>query len=68
MSDEARLSIGSWIYLLSVVTENTKTMAFNASFGFEVYSTEPKAMYDGERYYDEHLMVLDLKGPDHPLQ
>ncbi|MFC3418683.1 GNAT family N-acetyltransferase [Salinicoccus hispanicus] len=46
---------------LSVVTENARAAAFYESFGFEVYGTEPKAMSDGDRYYDEHLMTLDLK-------
>ncbi|GAB3059224.1 GNAT family N-acetyltransferase [Salinicoccus sesuvii] len=46
---------------LSVVTENIRALAFYESFGFEIYGTEPKAMFDGERYYDEHLMSLNLK-------
>ncbi|MCG1010773.1 GNAT family N-acetyltransferase [Salinicoccus sp. ID82-1] len=46
---------------LSVVTENIRAAAFFESFDFKVYGTEPKAMFDGDRYYDEHLMTLDLK-------
>lgn len=66
--DRVRELDGVEVINLSVVTENTRAMTFYASFGFEVYGTEPKAMYDGKRYYDEHLMVLDLKDPGHPSQ
>lgn len=66
--DQVRELDGVEVINLSVVTENTRAMAFYESFGFEVYGTEPKAMYDGKRYYDEHLMVLDLKDSGYPSQ
>lgn len=53
---------GIEIINLAVVKENARAMAFYESFGFERYGTEPKAMFDGELYYDENLMALDLKG------
>lgn len=46
---------------LAVVAENTRAFAFYQSFGFEVFGTEPKAMFDGEKYYDEHKMILHLR-------
>lgn len=45
---------------LSVVAENVRAKAFYEAFGFETYGTEPRAMFDGKKYYDEHKMVLQL--------
>lgn len=45
---------------LAVVTENVRAKAFYEAFGFETYGTEPKAMFDGGKYYDEHKMMLQF--------
>ena len=45
---------------LAVVTENVRAKAFYEAFGFETYGTEPKAMFDGRKYYDEHKMMLQF--------
>lgn len=46
------------IISLMVVSENQRAISFYNSFGFKKYGTEPMAMYDGERFYDEDLMYL----------
>ncbi len=46
---------------LAVVTTNQAAYHLYRSLGFEVYGTEPKALKLGEQYWDEHLMVLDLR-------
>nr|WP_305887630.1 GNAT family protein [Staphylococcus ureilyticus] len=43
---------------LSVLTENQSAIKLYEKLGFQKYGTEPKALYDGKRYYDEDLMVL----------
>jgi ribosomal protein S18 acetylase RimI-like enzyme len=45
---------------LDVVTTNTAAVALYRSLGFEVYGTDPCTLKDGERYWDEYLMLLDL--------
>lgn len=45
---------------LMVLSENTRAKNFYTRLGFVTYGTEPRALYDGERYYDEDLMFLDL--------
>ncbi len=45
---------------LAVVTENPRAKNFYESFGFVTYGTEPRAMFDGDRYYDEHKMKLEF--------
>lgn len=58
--DKAR-EIGSVEQLnLAVVTENVRAKAFYEGFGFETYGTEPRAMFDGRKYYDEHKMMLQF--------
>lgn len=47
---------------LAVVTENVRAKAFYEAFGFKTYGTEPRAMFDGEKYYDEHKMILQFEG------
>ena len=45
---------------LSVLAENQSAINLYEKLGFQRYGTEPKALYDGKRYYDEDLMVLFL--------
>lgn len=47
--------------LLMVLSENERAKQFYTGLGFIKYGTEPRAMYDGQRYYDEDLMFLDLR-------
>lgn len=47
---------------LAVVIENQRAKKFYESFGFETYGTEPKAMFDGEKYFDELKMKLEFEG------
>lgn len=46
---------------LTVVTENERAVQFYLKLGFESYGTEQKALKIGERYYDEMLLVYELK-------
>lgn len=46
---------------LMVMSENTRAIKFYEHFGFIKYGTEPRALYDGFRYYDEDLMYLYLR-------
>ncbi|WP_052255327.1 GNAT family N-acetyltransferase [Salinicoccus sp. YB14-2] len=46
---------------LEVITENQRAKTFYESFGFIIYGTEPRAMFDGDRYYDEHKMKLEFE-------
>jgi len=45
---------------LQVVTENAAARALYERLGFTTYGTEPRALKVGDRYYDEHLMALQL--------
>ena len=45
---------------LSVATTNDRAIRFYQRLGFKRYATEPKALKVGQRYIDEHLMVLFL--------
>ena len=45
---------------LAVVTTNTAARQLYQSLGFEVYGLEPRALKQGEQYWDEELMVLSL--------
>jgi len=45
---------------LAVVTDNVRAKAFYESFGFKTYGTEPRAMFDGKKYYDENKMMLQF--------
>lgn len=46
---------------LQVVATNETAKKLYKSLGFETYGVEPRALKDGDRYYDEELMVLFLK-------
>jgi ribosomal protein S18 acetylase RimI-like enzyme len=46
---------------LDVVTTNTAAVALYQSLGFSAYGTDPRTLKDGERYWDEHLMLFDLR-------
>ena len=45
---------------LGAVTTNTAAVALYRALGFTVYGTDPRTLKLGDRYWDEHLMVLDL--------
>jgi ribosomal protein S18 acetylase RimI-like enzyme len=46
--------------ILTVVSENAAARELYRSFGFTTYGIEPRSLRDGERYYDEDLMVFWL--------
>lgn len=58
--EKARNIEGLEIINLMVVSENIRAKTFYESFGFKKYGTEPKAMFDGSKYYDEDLMYLEV--------
>lgn len=45
---------------LGVISANTAAIALYRSRGFERYGCEPRALLEGDRYYDEDLMVKFL--------
>lgn len=45
---------------LTVVTDNPIAIQFYEKNGFRIYGTEPRSLKIGDRFYDEHLMVLKL--------
>ncbi|WP_207940561.1 hypothetical protein DOK78_001931 [Enterococcus sp. DIV2402] len=45
---------------LSVVSENNRAKQFYEKLGFVVYGKEPKALFDGQNYFDEYLLQLSL--------
>lgn len=51
---------GLELILLSVVSDNFRAKRFYEFFGFQVYDTEPMALFDGNRSYDEDLMYKKL--------
>lgn len=58
--DKAREIQGVDQLSLAVVTENIRAKAFYEAFGFEIYGTEPRAMFSDGKYYDEHKMILQF--------
>jgi ribosomal protein S18 acetylase RimI-like enzyme len=47
---------------LTVVTENDAAARLYRARGFATYGVEPRALKLGDRYVDEELMILDLRG------
>lgn len=45
----------------SVVTSNKKALKLYQKHGFHIYGTEPKALKVNNDYYDEYLLVLNIK-------
>lgn len=45
---------------LCVLSENKSAIALYEQLGFKWYGTEPKALFDGNSYYDEDLMYMEL--------
>lgn len=45
---------------LMCVTTNLNVLKLYQKHGFEIYGTEPRALKIQDKYYDEHLMFLDL--------
>ena len=58
--ERAKKLEGLEVITLTVVTENIRAKAFYESFGFKCYGTEPKALFDGVKYYDEDLLYLEV--------
>ncbi len=56
----ARDVLGSRAVYLSLEAGNASAKALYASRGFRVWGTEPGAMRDGERMFDEDHMVLEI--------
>jgi RimJ/RimL family protein N-acetyltransferase len=46
---------------LTVATINTPGIHLYQKFGFQIYGTEPNAVKIDTAFYDEYLMVLELK-------
>jgi len=57
---QARTIPGLEQLLLAVVTTNTAARRLYLSLGFEVYGLEPRALKQGDQYWDEELMILRL--------
>jgi RimJ/RimL family protein N-acetyltransferase len=51
---------------LAVVTTNEAACRLYLSLGFRIYGTAPGALKYGDRYWDEHLMVLNISGSRSP--
>ncbi|MEB8127236.1 GNAT family N-acetyltransferase [Staphylococcus succinus] len=45
---------------LSVLSDNYHAIALYEKLGFRRYGIEPKSLFDGNVYYDEDLMCLEL--------
>ncbi len=45
---------------LTVVTGQSAAIGLYKSLGFRIYGTEPEAFSKNGRFYDEHLMTLEL--------
>ena len=58
---QARMIPGLEQLLLAVVTTNTAARRLYRSLGFEVYGLEPRALKQGDQYWDEELMILRLQ-------
>lgn len=46
---------------LTCVTSNLGAVAFYREHGFKTYGTEPRALKIRDTFFDEHLMMLELK-------
>ncbi len=45
---------------LTVVTQQSGAIRLYQSFGFRIYGTEPETFSRAGKFYDEHLMTLEL--------
>jgi ribosomal protein S18 acetylase RimI-like enzyme len=45
---------------LAVVTQQKEAIGLYQSLGFRIYGTEPETFSKAGRFYDEHLMTLEL--------
>ncbi|ABF41384.1 GCN5-related N-acetyltransferase [Candidatus Koribacter versatilis Ellin345] len=59
--DRARPQAGLDHILLAVATTNTTAFELYRSLGFETWGTEPHALRVGDKFVDEHQMVLRLR-------
>lgn len=57
---QARTIAGLEQLLLAVVTTNTAARQLYRCLGFEVYGLQPRALKQGNQYWDEELMILRL--------
>jgi RimJ/RimL family protein N-acetyltransferase len=48
---------------LTVVTQQSAAIRLYQSFGFQIYGTEPETFSRDGKFYDEHLMTLELASP-----
>jgi ribosomal protein S18 acetylase RimI-like enzyme len=58
---QARTVPGLEQLLLAVATTQTAARQLYRSLGFEVYGLEPRALKQGDQYWDEELMILRLQ-------
>jgi ribosomal protein S18 acetylase RimI-like enzyme len=56
----ARVKMDVAVVYLSVESENKPALALYESLGFKCWGTEPKAMTDGQDFFDEAHMTLEL--------
>jgi GNAT superfamily N-acetyltransferase len=59
--ERARTWSGLEALWLDVTTTNRGARALYASCGFVTAATKPRVLKVGDRYYDEELMILDLR-------
>ncbi|MBP6951184.1 MAG: GNAT family N-acetyltransferase [Alphaproteobacteria bacterium] len=45
----------------TVITHNISALKLYQRHGFQVYGTEPRSLKVDEKFYDEHLMVLQFE-------
>ena len=55
------LKIDDFVQLdIEVVTTNKRALQLYQKVGFELFGTQPRALKVGNKYFDEHLLVLKL--------
>ena len=59
--DHAKTWQGVEFIKLSVTSTNITAFRIYQQAGFKQVGTLPRALREGDQYYDEHLLVLDLK-------
>ncbi len=64
--DRARQG-GAVVLQLSVTVGNLPAQRLYDCMGFRIYGTESRSLKIGDRFYDEHLMALDLDRSGHAI-